>query len=40
MPLICWDITQSALDNAALVGADPIVLAWAREFIAARDAEA
>jgi hypothetical protein len=35
--LICWEITDDAVDDAAAMGADPLVAAWARGFVNDRD---
>jgi hypothetical protein len=34
LALICWAITWDAIDIAAESGADHVVVAWARSFIA------
>lgn len=31
--LICWDITDRAIDAVQNAGADPLVINWARSFL-------
>jgi hypothetical protein len=32
--LTCWEITSGEIDRAELAGADPLVVDWARAFVA------
>jgi hypothetical protein len=35
--LICWEITSDEIEVAALAGAEPVSVAWARSFVEDRD---
>jgi hypothetical protein len=34
--LVCWNVTAAAIDASERVGADPVVMRWARSYLADR----
>jgi hypothetical protein len=38
LALICWEITSDAIERAERGGADPIIVAWGRTFLAEKPA--
>ena len=33
LALVCLDVTTTAIDTAEWLGADPLIVAWARSFV-------